>query len=99
MARIRRYSRDRVYRGGVVKGTSEVFRILREKSLNGTLRTTRHVTKEDERLDQIAAKKLGDPRLWWAIAVCSGIGWNLQVPPGITLKIPLRSELKIITGN
>ena len=99
MARIRRYGRDRAYRGGTVKGTSEVFRILRQKSIDGTLRTSRHVTKEGERLDQIAAKQLGDPRLWWAIAVCSGIGWNLQVPPGITLKIPLRSELKIITGN
>ena len=57
-----------------------------------------YVTKENERLDKIAARLLGDSKMWWAIAACSGVGWNLQVPPGITLKIPRLSDIKGITG-
>jgi hypothetical protein len=26
--------------------------------------------------------------LWWVIAAASGIGWGMQVPPGVILKIP-----------
>ena len=37
---------------------------------------------------KLAYDNYGDPTLWWVIAACSGIGWGLQVPPGIYLKIP-----------
>jgi hypothetical protein len=45
-------------------------------------------TKESERLDIVAGEYYGDGTLWWIIAAASGIGWGLQVPPGIELIIP-----------
>jgi hypothetical protein len=39
-------------------------------------------------LDIIAGEYYGDGSLWWVIAGASGIGWGLQVPAGIYLRIP-----------
>jgi nucleoid-associated protein YgaU len=54
----------------------------------GALTTTTAIIKEGERLDQISARTYGDPSYWWVIAAASGIGWGMQVPPGIVLTIP-----------
>ena len=44
--------------------------------------------KQSQRLDHLAAQNYGDGSLWWVIASASGIGWNLQCPPGTVLVIP-----------
>ena len=59
---------------------------------NGTLKYSRYKSKEGERLDIIAAKFLGDARLWWVLAACSNIGWALQIPPGTIIQIPTSLE-------
>ena len=46
------------------------------------------VLTSGHRLDTIAGGVLGDSSLWWTIAVLSGIGWGLQVPPGTRLIVP-----------
>jgi len=46
------------------------------------------ISKEGMRIDQYAYKYYEDADDWWLIAAASGIGWWLQVPPGIVLRIP-----------
>ena len=55
----------------------------------GVIPCQEHITKEGERLDQLAGKVYGDASYWWAIAAASGIGWGMQVPPGISLRVPI----------
>ena len=55
---------------------------------SGSLKFTIQVIKEGQRLDHIAASAYGDASLWWLIAAASGIGWGMQVPPGVVVKIP-----------
>ena len=98
-SRIRRYSRDKYLRGGTLRATSTAMRLIRQRIINGRLPFHIVVTKEDDRLDHLAAKHLGDPKLWWVLAATSGIGWGLQVPAGITIKIPNSiSEIKGMVG-
>lgn len=51
-----------------------------------------YVTSSGDRLDHIAFKEYGDSLNWWVIAAASGVGWWLQMPEGIVLKIPLDIE-------
>ena len=96
---LRRYQRDRHLRGGKHLATSTTIRILRDMMQAGTIKTRVHIAKESERLDHIAAKTLGDGRLWWVLAITSGIGWALQVPPGTRINIPRNlSQIKAVTG-
>lgn len=98
-SKLRRYQRDRYLRGGALRGTNTAIRLIRQKVISGQFSVQKYTTKEDERLDHLAAKFLGDGRMWWVIAACSGIGWGLQVPPGITLSIPKHiDEIRAITG-
>lgn len=45
-------------------------------------------SKTGVRLDHYAYKQYNDSSAWWVIAAASGIGWWLQMPEGIELKIP-----------
>ena len=83
-----RYNRDRYIRGGRLRQTASTIRIIRDLMINGKLATRTYVCKENERLDHLAAKFLGDSRDWWVLAATSGIGWGLQVPPGTRILIP-----------
>ena len=75
------------------------MRLIRQQVINKSLAFHIIVTKEDDRLDHLAAKHLGDPKLWWVLAATSGIGWGLQVPPGIAIKVPNSiSEIKRMVG-
>jgi hypothetical protein len=47
---------------------------------------------ETQRLDVLAGIEYGDSSLWWIIAAASNIGWGLQVPPGILIKIPALAD-------
>lgn len=46
------------------------------------------VSEAGKRLDHYANDYYGDANNWWIIAAASGIGWWMQVPPGVVLKIP-----------
>jgi len=89
---LRRYQRDKFLRGGRLRGTATTMRLLRVMVIEGRIKTTVHVLKENERLDHLAAKFLGDSRDWWILAATSGIGWGLQVPPGTRILIPRNLE-------
>ena len=96
---MRRYTRDRVIRGGKTKGTNETIRLLRNAMRAGNIAVVPYRLKEGERLDHIAAKNLGSPKHWWILAILSGIGWSLQVPPGTRILIPGDLEqIKRFTG-
>ena len=47
------------------------------------------ITQSGKRLDHYAYDYYEDGSLWWIIAAASGVGWWLQVPEGVVLKIPL----------
>lgn len=46
------------------------------------------VSESGKRLDHYAQEYYEDAGNWWLIAAASGIGWWLQVPEGVVLKIP-----------
>ena len=56
---------------------------------SGMVSVKTHILEEGERLDTLAALFYGESDYWWIIASASGIGWNLQVPPGTLLMIPV----------
>jgi len=85
---MRRYNPAPVLGGGTFFGTYVPGKILRDAATSGIISVRRDTLREGERLDSIAGQMYGDSRLWWIIAGCSGIGWNLQVPPGTYLLIP-----------
>ena len=83
-----RYTRTNRIRAGTMQGTSRAASIIHLGIEKGTIDYKEVVIEEGDRLDHIAAKHLGDGRLWWVIAAASRIGWWLQVPPGTLLRIP-----------
>jgi len=96
---IRRYQNTKKIKGGRMLATPQAARALSSAVQAGRLRTRTRVLKEGERIDIVASQELGDAKMWWIIAACSGIGWGLQAPPGTSLTIPVKlSEVKAITG-
>ena len=87
-----RYRSDRRIRGGALLASNESVNKIKSAIRNGTIKYKRYKSKEGERLDIIAAKYLGDARLWWVLAACSNIGWALQIPPGTIIQIPVSLE-------
>ena len=87
-----RYRSDRRVRGGKLLATNESINKIKNGIRNGTINYKRYKSKEGERLDIIAARFLGDARLWWVLAACSNIGWALQIPPGTIIQIPTGLE-------
>lgn len=84
-----RYRSDRRIKGGKLLATNDSINKIKNAIRNNTIQTRRYRTKENERLDVIAGKFLGDARLWWVLAATSEIGWALQVPPGTLINIPV----------
>lgn len=41
----------------------------------------------NDRLDSLAGTVYGDAKYWWVLAIASGIGWGLQVPPGTVINV------------
>ena len=96
---INRYRRSPKIKSGRAYGTFTPGYYIYQAVTTGRLEFRTHITAEGERLDILAGKYLGDGKLWWAIAAASGIGWNLQVPPGTFLRIPTNAaELNAIIG-
>lgn len=91
---MRRYDRTAVLGIGRSYGTSYAIPIIRTNINNGTIRYKERILKENERLDIIAGTEYGDSSLYWVISAASGIGFNLQCPPGTLLKIPILSDVQ-----
>ena len=84
-----RYRSDRRIRGGQLLATNAAINKIKSGIRNGTIRTRRYKMKEGERLDMIAARFLGEGRLWWVLAACSNIGCALQIPPGTLINVQI----------
>ncbi len=96
---INRYNRTQIILGGKQYGTARACSIINKAVVSGNIPYSRHITAEAQRLDVLAGRKYGDASLWWIIAAASGIGWGLQVPPGILLKIPQNlSDITALVG-
>lgn len=94
-----RYARTSRINLGKSVGTQRSLYPLYIAAKNGTIPTTRYVTKSRERLDIVAGRYYGSGIYWWVIACTSGIGWGMQVPPGTVLIIPLNiSDVEGIVG-
>ena len=84
-----RYSRTPLIAMGHQFGTQQSMRALYTAVKMGMIATEKVVIKKAERLDILAGRRYGDAKLWWVIAAASGIGWGLQIPPGVVLTVPL----------
>ena len=97
---MRRYARSSVYAAGKSLGTSFAIPIIRDEVQRGAIPVDEYITKEGDRLDHIAAKKLGSGKWWWVIAATSNVGWSMQVPAGTRLLIPEDIDrIKLIVGG
>ena len=86
---MRRSGRAALVKGSKGYGTTRAIEVIRKLQERGSIKTRDVIIKEGERLDHLAARELGSSQLWWVLAVCSDIGWSLQVPPGTVIKVPL----------
>ena len=87
-----RYRSDRRIRAGKCHATSDAVNKIRMAYRNNRIKCTVYTIKENERLDTLAARFLGDATLWWVLAATSSIGWIMQVPPGTQINIPRSLE-------
>lgn len=56
---------------------------------------TRHVVREFDRLDLLAAQYYGDPELWWVLAEANPeVFYPEDIPPGTSLRIPSAPTLR-----
>lgn len=92
---MKRYKRDQRIGGGLLQSAKSVA-ILRRARDFGLLSTRTLILSQDQRLDHIAYKELGDPHAWWIIAALSDIGWGLQLPAGTILRLP--TDLQVINS-
>jgi hypothetical protein len=83
-----RYDDDDLVENGRLLATNTTIVRIRDAIRTGAVKTTTSVLSENQRLDIIAGNVYGDGRLWWIIAMASGIGWWLQAPAGTRLVIP-----------
>ena len=72
--------------------SSRNIRLIRTAVELDAIAYTVSTVKENERLDSIAAINYKDSSYWWVIAAASGIGWSLQIPPGVVICIPKNLE-------
>ena len=94
-----RYAFTPLIRAGKQYATSMTSVKIRRAIEAGTLEYNVHVTSEGQRLDGLAGRFYGDGSLWWVLAAASGIGWGLQVPPGVVLTIPTDlAQISLIAG-
>jgi hypothetical protein len=94
---VSRYRKDNIILNPKRLATAEAVTRIRNSIANGTITTSELTLSEGQRLDHLAGKYYGDGRYWWVIAIASGIGWGLQVPPGTRILIPndLNSLLEV----
>jgi hypothetical protein len=94
-----RYSRDKLTPD--LKGLSVPSGINRFRAglANGEIKVIRYITStQADRLDSLAGAFYGDGRYWWVLAIASGIGWGLQMPPGTVITVPDLKDVEKILG-
>ena len=80
--------------GGRRFGTADAIDRITTLANQGVINTRQMILTDGHRLDTLAGLLLNDAKLWWVIAVLSGIGWGLQVPAGTRIVYPTsRSEI------
>ncbi len=82
------FKRKIVTGGKTIFATNKCSTKIHRAVINFVLPVDRVILQAGERLDVIALKRYQNSDYWWIIAAASGIGWNLQVPPGTILAIP-----------
>lgn len=85
---VSRYARTRIIGLNFRYATSFAIPAIRENIANGNIRFDELILDERVRLDILAGETYGDGRLGWVIAAASGIGWQLQAPPGTLIRLP-----------
>lgn len=72
------------------KPDGSVVQAIRIPLYYGTAFSARkHITREDERMEEIAAEYYRDPEMWWVIAIANPeILYPDQFEPGTVLRIP-----------
>ena len=83
---MRRYSRDK--NRITYTGKNELIGKIKRAQKLGLINTVDVVLREDQRLEHLAYKYLGNDKDWWLLAALSNIGWCLQVPAGTIIKVP-----------
>jgi hypothetical protein len=85
---LNRYVGDPRINLGQQLGTAEATLSLRSAIRSGEVPIVNQVIATgSDRLDTLAGTLYGDARYWWVLAVASGIGWGLQVPPGTIINV------------
>lgn len=83
-----RYSADPRINLGQQLGTPDSMLLLKRAIKEGIVPVVSSFTLTGgDRLDSLAGKVYGDAKYWWILAVASGIGWGLQVPPGTVINV------------
>lgn len=83
-----RYAIDPRLNLGQQLGTAESTLSLRKAISSGSIPIiNKIIATGNDRLDTIAGDVYGDAKYWWVLAVASGIGWGLQVPPGTVINV------------
>lgn len=89
-----RYSGDPRINLGQQLGVPKTYLLIKKAIKNGNIPIIKTITTSgSERLDNLAGTIYGDSSLWWVLAVASGIGWGLQVPPNTTINIVKMSDI------
>ena len=90
-----RYSNNSRINLGKQLGTSEDVLYLKKGIKNGTIPIVRSIVSTgNDRLDALAGSIYGDAKYWWVLAVSSGIGWGLQIPPGTVINVVRLSDIE-----
>ncbi len=83
-----RYGTDSQINLGQQLGTPDASLLLKRAIKEGRVPIVSSFTLTgNDRLDSLAGTVYGDAKYWWVLAVASGIGWGLQVPPGTVVNV------------
>ena len=63
-----------------------VYKKVSEKNSDGYF-----IAQEGDRCDNLANEFYGNPRLWWFVARVNNLT-TMNIPPGISLRIPISIE-------
>lgn len=95
---IRRYARSNILGVNKQFGTSRAIQAIRNGIASGLIKFRTQRVLDRQRLDSIAEVEYGNGKHWWIIAAASEIGWGLQVPPEIVLRIPNLDDVASVIG-
>jgi hypothetical protein len=86
---ISRHQNDSVLNFGTNFGSPQYLTRVRNLINSGQIPIENQlILNEEQRLDILAGQFYGNSRYWWIIAIASGIGYGLQVPPGTIITVP-----------